>query len=251
MLLKTMELDEEEALEEDIEANPDPISHEDDDTCQLPEEWKFNITEERKRNEKADLIDAAMEVEFDLSSNGEEGNSDQTAHSSLILGGGESNNTQPTREVLEKQVLKEGLQKGKKGSKKSQWGPFLPVRSSRNIDNGKLMMEKAQEAKRKWNLDEKTGNLTKNSKISKTLLISVAKDIGLDVMDGNPDIVEAMIELDCSRIAASELNCTIPNCKSSHSLGNENVSDIASSSRNFQSPIKNCHDGNQDNQDTN
>lgn len=43
------------------------------------------------------------------------------------------------------------------------------------------MMDKDQEAKRKQKLDEKMGN-TKNTKISKPLLVYVAKEIGLDIL---------------------------------------------------------------------
>jgi hypothetical protein len=45
-LLKAMELDEEEGLVEELEDNFDTLIQEDDETCQLPEEWVFNITED-------------------------------------------------------------------------------------------------------------------------------------------------------------------------------------------------------------
>jgi hypothetical protein len=62
------------------------------------------------------------------------------------------------------QKMETELQKGKKGGKKPKWGPVIPLRrSSRNVDNGKLMMGKAQEAKRKWNLDDRTGIPTKKT----------------------------------------------------------------------------------------
>lgn len=113
-----------------------------------------------------------------------------------------------------------------------------------------MMVEKAQEVKRKWNLDDKTGKITKNSKISKPLLISVAKDIGLDFLDGNPYYVETMVELECSRTAASKLNCSLQGCNNTISLGQTDKTEITSSSTISQSPVNNCQDGNPDIQKT-
>jgi hypothetical protein len=101
----------------------------------------------------------------------------------------------------------------KKRPMKQQWGPVIPIRrSSRNLDTGKTMLDKAQEAKRKWNLEDKTSNLPKSSSLSKPILLSIAKDIGLELGDGNPDIVDKMLELDPSRNAASKLYCNIASC---------------------------------------
>jgi chorismate-pyruvate lyase len=43
-LLKAMELDEEEVKVEEIEDNFVNMNQEEDETCQLPEEWVFNLT---------------------------------------------------------------------------------------------------------------------------------------------------------------------------------------------------------------
>lgn len=142
------------------------------------------------------------------------------------------------------------LQKGKKGGKKTQWGPVIPLRrSSTNMDNGKPMMEKTQEAKRKWNLDDKPGNASKTSKISKPLLLSVAKNIDLIVPDGDPDVVESMIQLDCSRNANSKKNCTHSSCSHSVSPGKACLTDKASSSKDSLPTSPDCQDGNADNLD--
>lgn len=101
------------------------------------------------------------------------------------------------------------------------------------------MMEKAQKAKRKWNLDDKTGK-AKNTKISKPLLLSVAKEVGLELLDGNPDSVEIMLELDNSRNTVSKASCKVPNCDVAHNIGDKNDTNFASSRRDTQSPIKNC-----------
>lgn len=103
-------------------------------------------------------------------------------------------------------------QKDKKKGGKQQWGPVLPIkRSTKNLDNNKPMMEKAIEVKRKWNLEDRAGT-NKNPKPSKTHLLSIAKDIGLDVLDGNPSVVDKMIELDCSRTPASKKVCSHDKC---------------------------------------
>lgn len=72
-----MELDEEEDPEDDIEAELDPIAEEEKETYQLPEEWVFELTEERNRSTKTNLKEAVMEIDLDLSSNGEERSSIQ------------------------------------------------------------------------------------------------------------------------------------------------------------------------------
>lgn len=94
-------------------------------------------------------------------------------------------NTQPSLEDVDKLCEIEDQAKAKR-SKQKQWGPILPLRrSSKNLDTGKTMLEKAQEAKRKWNLENKAGN----TKISKTLLVNVANEIDVEILDGNPNVV--------------------------------------------------------------
>ena len=110
------------------------------------------------------------------------------------------------------------------------------------------MMDKAQEAKRKWNLDDKTG---KTSKISKPLLLFVAKDIGLEVMDGDPNLVECMIQLDCSRNADSKLICKHPSCNKVLSPEKEINLDKPSSSNENHSHSLVCQNRNSDKAEAN
>lgn len=95
-------------------------------------------------------------------------------------------------------------------------------------------------------MEDKTGNLPRSSTLSKPILLSIAKDTGLEVEDGNPDIVDKMLELDCSRTAASELNCKFPSCSKDTSPGKETCSEIASSSNVIIISPNNCQDGNPD-----
>jgi predicted lysophospholipase L1 biosynthesis ABC-type transport system permease subunit len=83
-------------------------------------------------------------------------------------------NTQPNVEVVEIQRQQEGRAKPKKTSTKQQWGPTIPMRrSSRLIDNGKIVEANAQDFKRKWNLEENKGisqNANNIPSVSKSFL---------------------------------------------------------------------------------
>jgi hypothetical protein len=62
------------------------------------------------------------------------------------------------------------------------------------------MLDKAQEFKRKWNLEGNVGIKSKSQKhVSKSLLISVANDLNIVGVDGNPQVLDRMIELDSQR----------------------------------------------------
>jgi uncharacterized protein (UPF0548 family) len=107
------------------------------------------------------------------------------------------------------------LEKTKKTNKKIQWGPVIPLRrSTRHVDNGKDVLENAQDFKRKWNLEDNAGINKKSSKtlaISENLLLSVAKDIGIGIEDGNP-ILQKMVELDSNRVIYMEAKCSHQDC---------------------------------------
>ena len=80
---------------------------------------------------------------------------------------------------------------------------MIPLRrSSRRVDDGKKVMECAQEFKRKWYLEDNAGISKKPTKphpVSKNLLLSVAKDIGIDIEDGHP-VLDKMVQLDLDRM---------------------------------------------------
>lgn len=108
-------------------------------------------------------------------------------------------------------------EKNKRAAKKQQWGAVIPLRrSSRNLDNGKIVLANAQDFKRKWNLEDNYGMNPKSSKIpavSKSQLTSIAKKkIGVVIEDGHPD-VDKLIELDISRMADSRKNCSHQGCR--------------------------------------
>ena len=239
-LLKAMELEEDDEWSVALEMDHVPSSQGDDDTCLLPEEWIYNLSEERKSKGRTSARESDVDPAF--THNKEEIQSDHTTHDLPSVEEEETFNTQPRKDILEKQVQQESRK-----SKKNQWGPIIPVRrSSRNVNVGKSMLEKAQEMKGRWNLEDKTGKTNRNPKISKSLLISVAKDVGLDLMDGDPGCIDGMLELDCSRNAASKLNCNIQECGYDGSLENKDKSDMVSTSRSSSTHVKNCQDGNPD-----
>ena len=80
-------------------------------------------------------------------------------------------------------------------------GPNVTLRrSSRNADDGRTILDKAQEFKRKWNLESNAGiNAKAQNHVSKALLISVAKDLDVVGVDGNPQVLDRMIALDRQR----------------------------------------------------
>lgn len=58
------------------------------------------------------------------------------------------------------------------------------------------MLEKAQGFKRKWNMEDQAGMKSKSHTcISKTSLISVAKELNVIGADGNPQALDNMISL--------------------------------------------------------
>lgn len=121
----------------------------------------------------------------------------------------------PELRRLDNQKIMEEKGKSKKVEKKQKWGPVIPTRrSSRLVDNGKAMVANAQDFKRKWNLEDNKGinHKTHNiPSISKNLLVSVAKDIGVVVEDGNP-ILDNLVELDNSRMADNIARCKHVSC---------------------------------------
>lgn len=88
--------------------------------------------------------------------------------------------TQPSAEIAEKAQF---LKKGKK-----VWGPDIPTRrSKRGTDDGRTMLEKAQDLKRKHALEVKGGMKQTSKPISiKDSLITIAAEFGIISKDGNP-----------------------------------------------------------------
>jgi hypothetical protein len=129
--------------------------------------------------------------------------------------------TQPTKEDLEKAEQIDDPGKAKKRGKKNQWGPNVTLRrSSRNADDGRTILDKAQEFKRKWNLESNAGiNAKAQNHVSKALLVFVAKDLNAVGVDGNPQVLDRTIALDRQRSLDNHLGNNNKVCPNSTNSG--------------------------------
>lgn len=96
------------------------------------------------------------------------------------------------------------------------WGPIkVQKRSLRNLGNDKTMLERAQELKKKANMDIPKGNL-RIPAIKTSSLISVAADIGIVGVDGNPSmscVLDNIVSIDNDRCTAYTKVCKLSSCK--------------------------------------
>ena len=158
--------------------------------------------------------------------------------------------TQPSDEVFERILADDNRDKAKLFNQNQKWGPVMPLRrSSRRVDDGKKVMECAQEFKRKWYLEDNAGISKKPTKphpVSKNLLLSVAKDIGIDIEDGHP-VLDKMVQLDLDRMGEMFSKGSHASCSSkadTSSLGSQVNSNNMDGDIN--TPEKSDQDGNPD-----
>lgn len=159
-LLRDMELDDEEELEEESEEmlTEEPVLLEEEEKSNLPDEWIYSLSEEN-RGKSSGLTDSTILEE--TGSLDYLGQTLREGANKLIFPGSsevELSNSQTT--TAETTVTDLTTAKGKEatGKKVNNWGPIIATRrSTRNSSNGVPVMDKAQEAKRKWNLDNNTG----------------------------------------------------------------------------------------------
>lgn len=165
-LLKVMELEEgqvevtiEEPLvfEELIKNNG--ADNEEVELVNLPEEWVYELQQRKINGNDNKEVNQNFANQANLGLDGVHNRVTDVPEfeasdaENIIM-----QSSQPTVDDLEKVKLN-GHLKGKRAVKKQQWGPVILLRrSSRNIDDGRTMMEKAQEAKRKWNMEENASN---------------------------------------------------------------------------------------------
>jgi hypothetical protein len=102
-------------------------------------------------------------------------------------------------------------------SEKKQWGPIVVERRSKRFaEDGRIIAEKAQEIKRKWNETTATGKPThKSSCINVNDLRSTASVIGLVGRDGNPissDLIEKIANLEAQSSKNLEEKCDHVTC---------------------------------------
>lgn len=141
--------------EEDTEFLDEQIDHRaDEDSSSLPMEWVDHLTVARKSLGKEKTLDIPIApVSTKLADN---------------VGDMEEQYSQPTNEDIEKVSVQLNSDGNPKKAKKQVWGPILAQKRSKRVpDDGKTMMERAQELKRKQDLEIPQG------KNNKTLLFQI------------------------------------------------------------------------------
>lgn len=216
-LLKVVELEEDDISEtndsmelEGLRTNED-MSQKDTSLINLPEEWVYDM-QHQNRGLFAERNDSPRpSVQLNL---------EQPSVEIIKSVAVNAQSSQPAAEDFDKVKQVDVCQKGKRVGKKKQWGPILPLRrSSRHVDGGRSMLDKAQDVKRKWNLEDNQGNKITSNNVSTDLLLSIAKDIGVVLQNGNSDLMQQMIEIDNTRSKASILECKHDSCRGSSDLG--------------------------------
>jgi hypothetical protein len=95
-------------------------------------------------------------------------------------------------------------------------GPIQAVRkSTRQLENGETMLEKAQKMKRKANLEENPGNQFNLSNVpSQNDILMLAKnmDIGINITSEPNNIVKKVVDLDRDRISTFSSACKGKEC---------------------------------------
>jgi hypothetical protein len=173
-LLQAMEVGEfEDEMEMEVEAN-----HEgEEEMLTLPEEWVYDSS----------LIsgESSGQRQF-MTESAKEG----AAIERLEEGTDSVRGDEGVRRKDNSEIAVKGVCAGKEGktNKKQAWGPVMPQRKSqRTMGDSRTIMEKAQEAKRKWE-----GEVTKGKQNTSRLHITshdlktTADVIGIVSLDGNP-----------------------------------------------------------------
>jgi hypothetical protein len=128
------------------------------------------------------------------------------------VGDVEEQYSQPTNENIEKVFVQLNSYGNPKKAKKQVWGPVLAQKRSKRVPNdGKTMMERAQELKRNQDLEIPQDKNNKNSFVSVTIsLANIAVDLGVVHKDGHPlpqNMLDSMVSLDAQRATNFEKIC--------------------------------------------
>jgi hypothetical protein len=112
---------------------------------------------------------------------------------------------------------KVGAKEKDQKERKETWGPVVVERrSQRYADDNRTILEKAQEAKRKWNEEDPKGKTKqKPLHINSADLISTAAVIGLTSKDGNPvgdETVRKIVVVEEQKYETAIKNCNADSC---------------------------------------
>jgi hypothetical protein len=149
-ILKAMEMEESDEDEDLTRVGQGEGAREDDEFSYLPKEWIKSLSQEKENQGQLNLTSyQTVNLSAEYISDGGEEVEDQC--------------TQPSLELVEQFDADEVKQQKVKQEKKKEWGPLLPqIRSKRFLNDDRTMLEKAQDTKRKHNLEDNQGKKTKN-----------------------------------------------------------------------------------------
>jgi hypothetical protein len=136
-----------------------------DEMLYLPEEWIFSVADQYEQGE--------------------------TSYNQIEDSKPKNTESNPKQISQDKQTYREEVfpeYGGREKTKKQQWGPVVvKEKSRRQAEDGRTIMEKAQDIKRKWNEAETTGKIKqKHLHVSASDLSNLASAIDVVSKDGHP-----------------------------------------------------------------
>lgn len=198
-LLRAMELDssddEEDGIQQDLLSN----QREDEEMLTLPKEWVDHLVSKRSEGNLEGMIVDSQEIE-------------SGAEELISKEDEEQQCTQPSVEEVARCLNQNVAEERPKKNKNQVWGPILaPRKSKRLCEDGKSMLQKAQENKKKQNLDGCQGKKSKTlCQFDSSTLSDIANVIGVVAKDGHPfnqNLLDSMIDLDQQRGVNHEKLC--------------------------------------------
>lgn len=226
--------------EEDLFGSNIEVALDDNEMIHLPDEWVCDLQKNATEYHSSGLIGRSLELvssQNNVAAKGGPGLANTSYELVLPQNSGVASSEEQTSVILQssskgdengigcmdvdlacQEIKKPGWKKGSK--KQQQWESIIPLRrSSRNLDNDKTTLEKAQDIKRKWFLEEDPG-IKKNKPfhICKDNLNSVAKNIGVVIVDDNQVVLDSMVALHKDRVANSKKGCKHKDCNCSVGL---------------------------------
>jgi hypothetical protein len=113
-------------------------------------------------------------------------------------------------------LMGEEQSKGKeeRNNQKTRWGSVQAERrSSRLQQDDRTTVEKAQQLKRKVNMEDNPGKTIISSKnLTSNYLLSVAKSVDIEINTNNSSFINSILELDEGRKQNFLENCNIQEC---------------------------------------
>jgi hypothetical protein len=191
-LLNAMELDDKESEDRWEEEKED--TEPEQEQFYLPEEWVYGISKEGGQTypEQREMQDQAEEEE-------------QIQENEV----GQERDPTP-------QVKKQGGRPRKAEPKQKQWGPLQAERrSARTVNDGKIVIEKAQNLKRKVNLEENQGTkppLPQTLSQDTVTYVAHLLDVNIGHTHNAVEVVKEIVDLDHNRHNSFSSACKVQEC---------------------------------------